>query len=52
MLMWSFINRYRNKSKIKSIIKMNQTAIYDNIPAFALQDVFLVFQLLFLSFAI
>ena len=58
MLMWSFIlpgrerNRYRNKSKIKSIIKMNQTAIYDNMPAFALQDVFLVFQLLFLSFAI
>ena len=31
---------------------MNQTEIYDNIPAFALQDVFLVFQLLFLSFAI
>ena len=31
---------------------MNQTAIYNNIPAFALQDVFLVFHLLFLSFAI
>ena len=44
--------RCRNKAKTKSIIKMNQTAIYDNIPAFALQDVFLVFQLLFLSFAI
>ena len=44
--------RYRKKAKTKSIIKMNQTAIYDNIPAFALQDVFLVFQLLFLSFAI
>ena len=46
------IYRYRNKAKTKSIIKMNQTEIYDNIPAFALQDVFLVFQLLFLSFAI
>ena len=52
ILLYFDVLRYRNKAKTKSIIKMNQTAIYDNVPAFALQDVFLVFHLLFLSFAI